>query len=99
MPDELSYRVVWSQQAIASAKELANKARASGREKELARVIRTLDARLCQDPLAAGEICRSRGVVEEHLAIHEFLAINFAVDKERKLVLVRGCCALSGHGL
>jgi hypothetical protein len=37
--------------------------------------------------------------VEERLAIQVFLAIDFAVDTARKLVLVRACLTLSGHEL
>jgi hypothetical protein len=62
----------------------------------LARVVRAIDDRLRREPLALGEVYRSRGAVEEHLAVHEFVAVDFAVDKGRKFVLVRDCRALSG---
>jgi hypothetical protein len=78
-------------------KEAGRKARESGDRKELARVVRAIDERLRREPLALGEVYRSRGAVAEHLAVHEFLAIDFAVDQERKFVLVRDCQVLSGH--
>lgn len=58
-----------------------------------------LDERLRHDPLAVGEVYRSRGPVDLHLAVDDFLAIDFAIDQSRRLVLVRNCVALSGHGL
>jgi lipopolysaccharide biosynthesis regulator YciM len=61
----------------------------------LAQVVREIDDRLRHDPRSLGEVYRSRGAVEEFLAVHKFLAINFAVDTERKFVLVRDCHALS----
>jgi hypothetical protein len=35
--------------------------------------------------------------MEEHLAVQDFVAIDFAVDMERKFVFVRHCHFLSGH--
>jgi hypothetical protein len=49
--------------------------------------------------LNVGKVYRARGAIVEHLAIHDFLAIDFAADTKRKLVVVRDCHALSGHGL
>jgi hypothetical protein len=98
MPDEPPYRVLWSRPAIDAVKEFGRKAREAGGGKDFARIVRTLDERLTE-PLAVGEVYRTKGAVEERLAVQEFLAIDFAVDRERKLVLVRHCRALSGHGL
>ena len=98
MPHEPPYRVSWARKAIIQLKEFARVARESGGATKLARVVRALDERLRNDPVALGEVYRSRGAVEEHLAVNEFLAINFAVDTGRKFVLVRDCRALSGHG-
>jgi hypothetical protein len=99
MADDLPYRVSWSRKAVDALKELGRKAAESGGGNELARVVRAIDERLRRDPIALGEAYRSRGAVAEHLAVHEFVAIDFAVDGERKFVLVRDCRVLSGHGL
>src|SRR5260370_32051 len=64
---------------------------------ELGRLGRTIDERLRREPLTFGEVYRSRGPVEERLAVHQFLALDIAVDKARRFVLVRKCRALSGH--
>ncbi len=56
-------------------------------------------AALRREPISFGEVYRAKGAIEEHLAIHKFVAIDFAVDKERKFVLVRECHLLSGHDL
>lgn len=98
MPDDLPYQVAWSRKAIAALKEMGRRVHGSGGRRELARVVRAIDDRLRREPLALGEVYRSRGTVAEHLAVHEFVAVDFAVDKERKFVLVRDCRALSGHG-
>ena len=70
----------------------------SGDVPELARLVRAVDERLSLDPLAFGEVYRARGVVEERLAVLEFLAIDFAVDARRRFVLVRICRLLSRRG-
>lgn len=93
------FLVLWARKSIDALKEMAARAHEAGGGRELARVVRTLDQRLRREPLAVGEVYRTRGAVAEHLAIHEFLAIDFAVDTERKLVLVRDCRPLSGSGL
>jgi hypothetical protein len=89
MPEEASFRVSWSQRAIDTLKQ-------RGGDKELARLVRTLDERLRRDPVHVGEVYRSRGAIEEHLAVQESLAIDFAVDTQRRFVLVRGCHILTG---
>jgi hypothetical protein len=99
MPEEDAYRVSWARKAREILKDLGKRMRASGGAQELARVVRAVDERLRADPITLGEVYRSRGVVEEHLAVQEFLAVDFAVDTERKFVLVRDCHILSGHGL
>jgi hypothetical protein len=99
MPDEPSYRVFWSRKAMDTLKDLGRRASTSDLRKELARSVKTLDERLRREAPVVGEIYRSRGVVEEHLAVQGFVAIDFAIDKERQFVLVRDCRALSGHGL
>lgn len=95
----MSYRVRWLPSAIQVIREYTRKLRATGREIELIQAVRTLEMRLRTDPTGLGEVYRSRGVVDEHLAVQDFLAIDFAVDKQRMFVLVRVCNALSGRGL
>jgi hypothetical protein len=99
MPDDPPYRVSWSRRAVEALKEMAQRAAQSGRATELAQVVKAIDDRLRREPLTFGEVYRSRGAVEEYLAVRELLAVDFAVDKVRKFVLVRSCSALSGHGL
>jgi hypothetical protein len=98
MPDDLPYRVSWSQNAIEALKELGRRMKESGQAQELGRVVRAIDERLRRDPLSLGEAYHTRGSVESHLAVHEFLALDLAVDAARKFVLVRACRALSGPG-
>ena len=95
MSNEPPYQVVWARTARENLRDLRSKGTPENRKK-LVRVVRELDERLRQDPLLVGEVYRVRGEIEEHMAIHEFLAIDFAVDKDRKFVLVRDCRALSG---
>ena len=83
MAEEVPLQVLWARKAREALRQ------GSEGGKELARVVRTLDERLHRDPFTLGEVYRSKGAVEEHLAVHEFLAIDFAIDKERRLVLVR----------
>lgn len=99
MAGETSYRVVWLRKAIDVLKDMGRKAREAGRGKELAQIIRAFDQRLRREPLNVGEVYRARGAVAEHLAVQEFIAVDFAVDQARRFVLVRKCHALSGHGL
>jgi hypothetical protein len=54
-----------------------------------------MDERLRQDTVALGEVYRIRGGVVDHFAVRRFLAIHFAVDVQRKFVLVRACHFLS----
>jgi hypothetical protein len=97
MSREPPYQVVWARTARENLQTLSNNTTPENRKK-LVRVVRELDERLRQDPLVVGEVYRVRGEIEEHMAVHEFLAIDFAVDKNRKFVLVRDCRALSGFG-
>ncbi len=91
MPEEALFRVSWSQEAIGTLKQ-------RGGDKELTRLVRTLDERLRRDPLHVGEVYRTRGTIEEHLAVQESLSIDFTVDTQRKFVLVRSCHILPGSG-
>jgi len=58
-----------------------------------------LDNKLRNDALVVGEPYRTRGVIEDRLAVEVFLAIDFVVDKAKRVVLVRKCRALSGRGI
>jgi len=88
MPEESSFQVQWSRRAIDTLKQRAG-------DKELARMVRSVDQQLRRDPLQVGEVYRVRGRVKEHLAVYQALAIDFAVDTQRKFVLVRTCHILS----
>ena len=94
MPDGPPFRVSWSRKA----REALVAAAGSGDAPDLARLVRAADERLSSDPFAFGEAYRTRGVVEERLAVLEFLAIDFAVDAGRRFVLVRTCRLLSRRG-
>jgi hypothetical protein len=94
-PESSPWRVAWSARAVAVLQGLRHRATDFGGSSELARVVKALDDRLRREPLSVGEVYRSRGAVAEHLAVSEFLAIDFAVDTERQFVLVRDCRVLS----
>ena len=91
MPDDRPYRVSWSRKAVEAVKEMRRRAAGSGRQADLVRVVKATNDRLRRDPLTLGEVYRSRGAIEERLAVHEFLAADFAVDRVRRFVLVRAC--------
>ena len=97
MSSPLTFRVVWTRTARERLRDLSNNAAPETRN-NLVRIVRELDERLRQNPLQVGEVYRSRDEIDEHLAVHEFLAIDFAVDKVRHFVLVRVCRTLSGFG-
>jgi hypothetical protein len=98
MADE-PYRVLWAPAALDAIREFGRNAPDLAMRRELARIAADLNERLSRDPISVGEVYRSGGVVEEHHAVLAFLAIDFAIDKQRKFVLVRSCTALSGLGL
>lgn len=95
MPNNLPYRVSWSREAVEALKESWRKATDSDWQQELAQIVKSIDDVLRREPLAFGEIYRSRGAVEEHLAVRDFVAVNYAVDRVRKFVLVRTFDVLS----
>jgi hypothetical protein len=94
MPNGLPYRVSWSRKA----REALYAAAAAGVADEMAGLARAVDERLSLAPLAFGEAYRTKGAVEERLAVLAFLAIDFAVDVQRRFVLVRTCRLLSRRG-
>jgi hypothetical protein len=91
MADEAPFRVSWS----AAAREALRRAVLADERRGLAGAVRAVNARLSSDPTGLGDIYRSRGPVEEYFAVLGFLALNFAVDTNRKFVLVRSCRVLS----
>src|SRR5438093_9032087 len=98
MPAASPFQVVWSARVRKVLKKMSGQASPQLRKK-LGEILRSLDARLGQDPLVVGEVYRTHEGIAEYLAVQQLLAIDFAVDQVRALVLVRDCRALSGHGL
>jgi hypothetical protein len=96
MPDPSEYRVGWLQNAVTAIRDFLQASPPIERRQALAALLRGFDERLRREPLEVGEIYRSRGNVVEHHAAKDFLAIEFAVDTARKLVVVRKCRFLSG---
>jgi len=94
----LPFEVSWSGQSLATARTLLEQARIAGRANDLARIFRTINDRLQHQPLAFGEVYRSRGVVHEHLAVCDKIAVDFAIDTQSQFVLVRRCQALTSFG-
>jgi hypothetical protein len=94
MSDTPEFRVAWSQEAIRTIKEFAQRAPLVETRQRLAEVLRALDGRLSRDPLAVGEAYRSTGNIVEQYAALTLLGIEFAVDTDRKFVFVRRCCFL-----
>jgi hypothetical protein len=67
--------------------------------KKLADNLRDVDSQLANDPHSFGEIYRSKGAIAEYLGIYDILSFDVAVDERHRLVVVRKCQALTGHGL
>jgi len=67
--------------------------------REMAAVLRDVNARLSYEPSTFGEIYRSSGSIAEHLGVHDFLAFDVGIDEFRRFVVVRKCRPLSGRGL
>lgn len=95
MPESADYSVSWSQRAIDSLKSFAKNLSGVDARLALAKLVRQVDIRLRENPLEFGEIYRSRANVREHLAVQEYLAVDFAIDESHKFVLVRDCRPLS----
>lgn len=90
------YTVSWSPIAVAAAKARLKQSTKPIGATSISETLKAIDARLRHDPIHFGEITRSRGSVEEHLAVHGPVAINFAVDTNKNFVYVRDCHFLSG---
>jgi hypothetical protein len=99
MAPDSPFRVSWAPRAVAALKQTTRQAHSSEGRQMLARVVRALDDRLRREPIGLGEVYRSRGPIHEHLAVSEFLAIDFAVDTLRRLVVVRKCRVVFGRTL
>jgi hypothetical protein len=87
------YQVSWSDTARESIKASVVKAREIRVGEHFLQIIKALDEKLRKDPLSLGEIRWHRGSVEGRIAIFEFVAIPFRVDKVKRYVLVRDCIA------
>lgn len=94
-----SFQVHWSPRAQAVLRELMPTARGLGLAKELARLVKSLDHRLRRDPTSVGEVYRTRRDIEEFKGGEGFIAIDFAIDRKQRFVLVRDGYILSGQGL
>ena len=93
----MDFLVVWSHKSMDKLERMAEEPQQFGGREGLARAIESLHTRLCKEPLDVGEIYSLRGAVESHLAVDGHLAIDFAVDKKRRLVLVRDVHELFGE--
>jgi plasmid stabilization system protein ParE len=98
MPEGRPYEVAWLPRALAALEEIRRKLREPAGKRELAEILRSLQERLRHEPLSLGEIYRSRGSVVEHLAVLSIVAIDFAVDTQRRFVLVRKCKEATRRG-
>jgi hypothetical protein len=92
------FQVFWSPSSRASLSAMSRKAHGSMRQK-LVNAIRQFDEEARSNPMSLGEIYRARGHVTEYLVVRGFLSFDIAVDEARRLVMVRVCRPLSGHGL
>ena len=92
------YRVLWLPDTKEAIRTMGGKAGPSVR-RQIASILREVDARLSYQPATFGEIYRSTGPIAEHLGVHDFLAFDIAIDEHRQFVLVRYCRPLSGRGL
>jgi nicotinamidase-related amidase len=82
MPED-RYKVSWLPAARDSLRELGQKARAVGLLDTLKQALTELNDRLEREPIEVGEIYRRRGPVEEHVAAHKLVGIDFGVDREK----------------
>jgi hypothetical protein len=99
MTGSASHQVLWARNALDSLKVMRDNLKDSVRRQALAEVIRILDPRLRTEPLLVGEVYRPSGGFAEHLSAHELVAIDFAVDSVRKIVLVRHAYPLPHLGV
>jgi hypothetical protein len=93
------YQVYWLPDVQNALRELAEKARGLGILDALKQAVAQTTARLEQDPLEVGELCRQKGDIVEQAAANDLIWVNFAVDTKRKVVVVRRCWATARGGL
>jgi len=72
MTNGAPFQVLWLPSVPDALKNMSRKATPDVR-KQLAEILRILDARLAADPLTLGEVYRKRDGIAELLAVHEFL--------------------------
>jgi hypothetical protein len=99
MTDTPAFKVSWSRESLADARAILEPARAAGRVEELIRALQIIDQRLFTDPLAFGEVYRSRGNVHFHTASCAFVGLDFSVCTKRKMVRVHTCRLLANRGV
>lgn len=92
------FQVFWSRRASDSLRGMRDRATPVTLQR-IIDLVSQIDERLRTAPTEVGEIYRSRGNISDHVAVRELLAIDFGVDHKNRLVFVRSCTALSGHGL
>jgi hypothetical protein len=96
---EVLYQVIWLPGPRDTLRGLVQKAKEAGLLDTFKQVLMELHERLQRQPLEVGELYPSRGPVEEHVAAHKLVGIDFGVDSQRKVVAVRRCWALPRGGL
>lgn len=96
MSSDPPFQVIWSSKALEQLRELARNQNSAITRQHLAAILPVLDEQLRRDPLAIGEIYRTRGAIVVHRCIRGRLMVDFAIDSQRKLVYVRACKALDG---
>jgi hypothetical protein len=91
-----AYQVVWSNKATAVIKAILASLRGDPRKVAgFEQTIRTVHQQLRRTPLSVGTTRGFVDTIEERVADLELVSIDFAVDIQRQLVLVRDCTPLT----
>jgi hypothetical protein len=99
MADNLPFQVSWSHDAKNAVRQVLGEARTPAAQDDLIQAIRTLEDQLQHNPRAVGDVYRVVGVIEKRWVVTESLRVDFAVDMQRHVVMVRSCQALwRGNG-
>jgi hypothetical protein len=99
MAANLPFQVSWSPETKAELRVLLREARNPIARNELARSIQMLNERLQRDPFTLGTVYNFAGVIREFFALVDPWFLDFAVDVQRHIVMVRSCHALwRGNG-
>jgi hypothetical protein len=93
-----TYRVIWSSNARNALKQMSSRALIAKRM-VLGDLLASLNKDLSEHPEDLGEVYKTRGPISEYHYVRDFLSIDYAIDSLHRLVNVRKCDALSGHGL